>query len=359
MTRPVWTIASKEFKAIFSERTIVLAVIIQVFVAGFSSFLVVGLSALVDPEAFPTAARPQVATNGTDELARHLDAAGLETRAYESAAAALSAFDRGEVDAVALARRAPGEACGATCVPVSVTLVLPDGDLRATLTLVKVKAALQDWERSLRAEHADRLSVEPVYLDSQAHAGSYGFVYALLVPLLVLLPVVLAGALVADSITEEVQRGTLPLLLVTPATAVDVVEGKVLANVAIVPMLGALWFALLALNGLTVPLLGAVLVLVMGTAVAFAMGALACAIAFMTRDRNRTHVAYATAFFLAMGLSLELPMSPVNAIALLAGGSPSAGAYAVVLGSVALALACALGLRVVLHRVAHRLAAGV
>lgn len=354
MTRPVWTLAAKEFKAIFSERTIVLAVIIQVFVAGFSSFLVVGLSALVDPEAFPTTAQPRVATNGTDELLEHLTRAGIDVRPYSSAAAALAAFDRGDVDAVALARYASGGT-----VPVSVTLVLPDGDLRATLTLVKAKQALQAWERGLRDDNAHRLSVEPVYLDSQAHAGSYGFVYALLVPLLILLPVVLAGALVADSITEEVQRGTLPLLLVTPATAADVVEGKVLANVAIVPMLGALWFVLLALNGLSVPLLGAVLVLVLGTAIAFAMGALACAIAFMTRDRNRTHVAYATAFFLALALAMELPMSPVNAIALLAGGSPSAGAYAVVAGSVALALACALVLRLVLARVAHKLAAGV
>lgn len=354
MTRPLWTLARKEFKAIFSERTIILAVVIQVFVAGFSSFLVVGLSALVDPEAFPSAARPVVATNGTAELAEHLEEHGMDARVYGSAAEALAAFDRGDVDAVALARYAPGGD-----VPVSVTLVLPDGDLRATLTLVKAKQALQAWERDLRAEHAARLTVEPLYLDAAAQAGSFGFVYALLVPLLVLLPVVLAGALVADSITEEVQRGTLPLLLVTPATAIDVVEGKVLANVALVPMLGTLWFALLALNGLTVPAVGAVLVLVLATSIAFVMGALACAIAFATRDRNRTHVAYATTFFLVLALAMLLPVSPVNAIALLAGGSPTAGAYAVVLGAVALALGSALALRLALAKVAHRLAAGV
>ena len=353
MTRPVWTLARKEFKAIFSERTIVLAVIIQVFVAGFSSFLVVGLSALVDPDAFPSAARPRIAVNGTEDMGAHLSRAGADVRYYQTAAGALDAFDRGEVDAVALARYAAGGT-----VPVSVTLVLPDGDLRATITLVKAKEALQAWERELRAENRDRLDADPLHLDTEARAGSYAFVYALLVPLLVLLPVVLAGALVADSITEEVQRGTLPLLLVTPATAADVVEGKVIANVALVPLLGALWFVLLALNGLTVPLVGAFLVLVLGTAIAFVMGALACAIAFLTRDRNKTHVAYATAFFLALALAMGLPTSPVNAIALLAGGSPSAGAYAVVAGGVALAVASGLALRVVLARVAHRLAAG-
>ena len=75
----------------------------------------------------------------------------------------------------------------------------------------------------------------------------------LLIPLLVFLPVVLSGALCADSLTEEVQRGTIGTLLSTPATPGDVIEGKLLANVAVTPILSVAWFGLLALNGLTVP----------------------------------------------------------------------------------------------------------
>lgn len=353
MTRARWTIARKEFRSIFEERTILLAVVIQVFVAGFSSFLVVGLSALVDPDAFPTAAEPRVAVVGPADLDEHLLRGGLDLLRVETEDEALAAFRQGAVDAALVARVASGDT-----VPVSMTVTLPDGDLRATLTLVKLKAALATYERDLRGEHASRLTVDPVYLDTDARGGSYAFVYALMVPLLVLLPVVLAGALVADSITEEVQRGTLPLLLVSPATAADVVEGKVIANVAIVPFLGAAWFGLLALNGLAVPFAGAVLVLALGTAIAYCMGALACALAFATRDRNRTHVAYATAFFLVMALSLLLPTSPVNAIALLAAGSATPAALGVVLGSVVLAVLSAVAVRLGLARVAHKLATG-
>ena len=47
--RHVTIIAKKEFHGLFSEKTILLAVLLQLFIALFSSFLMVGLTSMYDP----------------------------------------------------------------------------------------------------------------------------------------------------------------------------------------------------------------------------------------------------------------------------------------------------------------------
>ena len=44
-------IAKKEFRGLFNERTILLAVLLQLFIAMFSSFLMVGLTSMDDPSS--------------------------------------------------------------------------------------------------------------------------------------------------------------------------------------------------------------------------------------------------------------------------------------------------------------------
>jgi len=44
-------IAKKEFRGLISERTILLAILLQLFIALFSSFLMVGLTSMYDPSS--------------------------------------------------------------------------------------------------------------------------------------------------------------------------------------------------------------------------------------------------------------------------------------------------------------------
>ena len=44
-------IAKKEFRGLFNEKTILLAVLLQLFIALFSSFLMVGLTSMYDPSS--------------------------------------------------------------------------------------------------------------------------------------------------------------------------------------------------------------------------------------------------------------------------------------------------------------------
>ena len=358
--KPRWVIAQKELAGIFTERTILLAVVIQVVVAGFSSFLVVGLSALVDPSAFPAqtqavlAVDPDAADNRA--LMDHLADAGFVIMEAPSDAATFAAFRSGEADGALFLT--PPNATAPGTQPVQLSILLPEADIRTTLTLVQVKDALENYERTLREQNLDKLAFTPLYLDTQAKGGSYAFVYSLLVPLLVFLPVVLAGALCADSLTEEVQRKTLSLLLASPATPADVVEGKLLANVAIAPLLSVAWFLLLAMNRLPIPVGGAIAIALLATATAYLLGLLACAIALATRDRNKAHVLYAACMMFLLGASLALPVSPINAVALLAAGSATTGAYLLVAGAVALCVVGGVCLRVFLKRQAQWMSAG-
>lgn len=346
-------IARKEFKDIFKERTIVVAVLIQVFVAGLSSFLVVGLSALADPSAIPTRTQPGVAVAGPEDIVQNLSDAGLNAVEMDSPAQALSAFTGGGADAALVV-----ESDGTNGTTVNMSLYLPDGDLRATITLVHVRDALQSYERDLRDQREARLAFDPIYVDTDVGSSSYEFAYGLLIPLLVFLPVVLAGALTADSLTEEIQRGTLSQLMASPATAHDVVEGKVLANVAIAPILTVAWLLLLALNGLTVPPLNGVLIVVLATASAAVMSLIAAAVGLWTRDRNKAQVLYTQAMLLLIVASLALPVSPVNAVALLSAGSTTLQVHLVVVGAILAAVAGLGVVRLALRRAETRLASG-
>lgn len=342
---PRRAIFDKEFRDIFKERTILIAVLIQVFVAGLSSFLVVGLSALTDPSAIPTDTQPDVAVVGPDGTVDALLDAGLSGRQFNSESAARQAFQVGDADAVLVVDRA-----AANNTTAQMRLLLPDGDVRATLTLVHVQEALQSYERTLRQERGASLVFEPVYVDAgEAGARSYEFAYGLLVPLLVFLPVVLAGALTADSLTEEVERDTLPVLLTSPATPADVVEGKILANATIAPLLTVAWLGLLYLNDLPVPLAGAVAIVVVATAAAVVMCLIAAAAGLSTRDRNKAQVLYTQAMLVLIVGSLLMPMSPVNAVALLAAGSTTPMVWAIVAGTVGLAAVGLVALRVVMR----------
>ncbi len=317
-----WVIGKREFTGIFTEKTILIAVVIQIFVAGFSSFLVVGLASLVDPESLPAGGEASLGYVGPMQVVPYLEAENLIVTRYINETIAQDAFASGKLDAVLVVTNDPWGGS----LPLRSEITLPEGNIRTTLTIVQIKSALESLERDLRFSRSDRLVNEPVYVEAP-QSSSYAFVYGLLVPLLVLLPIVLSGALAADSITEEVQRGTLGILLTSPAPAHAIVDGKLFANVALAPLLSIAWLGLLAANGIVIPIMGVFAILLLATAAALLFGVLACAVAIFTKDRNRAHLVYALLIMVVLGMSVLLPTSPMNAIARFAAGSPAPEAW--------------------------------
>ena len=344
MGDPRLTIARRELATLRSEKTIVLALLIQLFIAAFSSFLVVGLVSLYDPgsvEGYETTVG--VTGDAADDLLRVVDEEpSMAGTAYDSQAAARTAFRNGEVDAVLLADRRAGR--------VFVTATVPDGSVRTTVIVVQLRDALSTFERTERDARASFLSSTP--LDLPPRAGStpyYGFSYTVLLPLLCFLPVFISGSMVVDSVTEEVDRGTLELLRVAPVSTVDIVDGKVWAAAALAPAQAGLWLALLDFNGTTVRHPLALLAVV--AALALLVVTLGATIALLSPDRRAAQFLYAVGVLVAFGGSTLLPYSPVNTVARLAVDSVGATYPLLVAGYVALGVAAYVLLRRAVPRI--------
>jgi ABC-type Na+ efflux pump permease subunit len=311
-------LARRELASLRSEKTIVLALVIQLFIAAFSSFLVVGLVSLYDPESTTGGYTVQMGVSGpaSDELDRLVDqGANREAAVFDSREAALAAFSNREVDAVL-------HTTSGDDGRINVEAIAPEGDFRTTLVVTQIKAALSDLEREKRTEFADRLERAPLSTPPPANSNPYfGFTYTILVPVLVFLPAFISGSIAADSIAEELERETITLLRVSPLSVSEIIDGKAIAMVAIAPAQAGLWLLFLRLNGTSIANPFEILLLVGAlTGVLVVVGA---ALAFRIGVRREAQLLYSLLALVLFGGSLLLPENPPNLVAKLAIGSPT------------------------------------
>ncbi len=233
-----------------AEKTIVLALAIQLFVAAFSSFLVVGLVSLYDPTgADGYQIEAAVTGDAADEL---LAAAGdherIEATAYTDLAGAQTAFRTGQADVLFVAtwQTDPDDEADRLRVTTSV----PESNVETTIIVAETRTLLQTVERDLRADRRESLESRPLQpLGEREGNPYYDFTYTVLVPLLVLLPAFISGSITVDSLTEEVERETLEVLRVAPITLTQIVDGKAAAAIVIAPIQAITWLGLITLNG--------------------------------------------------------------------------------------------------------------
>jgi len=327
-------LARRDLASLSREKTIVLALVIQLFVAAFSSFLVVGLAAFYDPgTASGAAVEAAVTGDVTDDLlAATADQEGVDLRTYEAPERARRAFDEGRVEAVLRARH---DDAGR----IRVTATVSDG-LRTTLVVVQVREALERLERAERDRRAAHLERRPLDLPPRVDASPYfGFTYTILLPLLLFLPVFIGGSVAVDVVTEEIERGTLELLRVTPASLPAVVDGKAAGTAALAPVQAGLWLLLLSANGISIS--NPVLLLVLVAALALAVVAIGVVLSLAVAERRRAQLLYSTGLLVVFGAATLLPEHPARTVALLAIDSATATTHASLAGYVLAALALA------------------
>ena len=317
-----------------SEKTIVLAVLIQLFIAAFSSFLAVGLVSLYDPGSVSNQFVVEFGVSGEagEELVPVIEAeGGWRAVEYDSYGDAMDDFRQGEIHAVLHVDRGPNGRA-------EVEAVAPDGNIRTTLVVTQIREVLDAFERHERGRLDSRLERTPVALPPDGESSPYfGFTYTVLVPLLMFLPVFLSGSIAVDTIAEEYDRGTLELLRVTPLTGADIVDGKLLAMGILAPLQAGAWLVLLSFNGTQISNPTEILLLVTGFSVAVvSMGAFA---ALQFRDRKQAQFLFSMGLLVVFSATYLLPESPANTVARLAIGSPTRLTHAMVViyGLVALA----------------------
>ena len=257
------TIAGREISSLSREKTIVLALLIQLFIAAFSSFLVVGLTSLYDPSA--GGAEIEVGISGDQEqrlLAVATETQGVDPTRYADSAEAIAAFERGELNAVLTTRAVETE----RGTRIAVDAEVPAESLETTVIIVRLRELLLEFEREERALRSDSLEFQPVEMPPEGNSDDFTqyftFTYTILLPLLLFLPPFISGSVVVDSITEELERGTLELLRVSPVSLTDIVDGKAAGMILLAPLQAVLWLGLLWVNGITIANVGLLLLLV-------------------------------------------------------------------------------------------------
>jgi len=338
------TIAKRELWVLGREKTIILALVIQLFVAGFSGFLVVGLVSLYDPASVEgLQIEAAVTGDASEEMQLALDEQeSLTATEYNTSAEAFEAFDEGRAQAIFETTKGDER--------IDVILTAPEGSLETTLVVSEGQQALRALERNERADRAAHLSVQPLELPPDRGGNPYfDFTYTVLLPLLVFLPVFISGSITVDSITEEVDRGTLELLRVAPVSLTEIVDGKALAMIAIAPIQAMAWLALLSLNGVAIANWGWLFALV--TASAVVVVSFAVATALFASDRRAAQLLFSVGVLLLFAAASFLPINPANTAALLAIDSAIPSTYLAVVASVVAAVLVAFGVRLFVSRV--------
>ena len=338
-TDPRVVVARRELRSLVSEKTIVLALVIQLFIAAFSSFLVVGLVSLYSPSDGPAASVDvAVAGDDVDDLQVALaETPAIDVRRYDDRADARLDFQTNVVDAALLAERDGGR--------VAVTVLAPDSNIKTTVVVTQVRQALRSYEETERTQREAFLQRATLDVPRGGGGSTYfGFTYTVLVPLLLFLPVFIGGSITVDSLTEELDRGTMELLRVAPVTATEIVEGKLLAALAITPVQALAWMLLLRVNGTTVQHLPSLLAAVVGATLIVVVGG--AALAVLTPDRRVAQTLYSLGALGVFGVVGLTPLSLLNAVARLAIGSPAPRSYV----AVALAVVAGVAVLVVARR---------
>ena len=339
---PFLALVKKELGSVFRDRTIIIAILIQLFIASFSSALLLGMFSLYDADTILKYSgawiKIGVVDNSDQPLGTFLTERGLAVLPFGTLQEAESAFYQGKISAIV---DSPRDANGIT----EISLYLPDSDTISSLIRTVIQEPLKEYENYLRAQKG----IDVRYTDLQGEPStSFEFVYSVLLPILMFFPAFVAGSLSIDSLTEEVENNTLQTLLSAPLTVNGMVGAKISAVLILSGLQCAAWLILLILNGIAIQNTGWIFLLALVvsgiTATFAALGAV------LLKDRERSQFIYALVLLSGLAISSLLNVSPIITLSRLAIGDHFASGWSVLLFGIFLA-----GLYLLLRKVSRQI----
>ncbi len=309
---PILALVKKELTSVIRDRTILIAILLQLFIASFSSGLLLSMLSLYDADTilrFRAAdIRIGVVEAANNPLGTFLANRGLTVILFDTLPQAEAAFYDRTISAIVAS---PLAANGLT----EIKLYLPESNTSSSLIRAAIQEPLKEYENYLRAQKG----IEIHYGDLQGEPStSFEFIYSILLPLLMFFPAFVGGSLSIDSLTEEVENNTLHTLLSTPLTINGMVSAKILSVVILSVVQCGAWLILLRLNGIAIHNIGWIFLLALIVSGITATSAALCAILF--KDRERSQFIYALILLAAVALSNLLNLSPIVTLSRLAIG---------------------------------------
>lgn len=318
------------------EKTLVLAIIVQLFIASFSSLLVIGLASFFDPSALDryNTPRSNVGIIGTGELRQFIERGHIRPHNYDNLTSAVIDFYNNKIDAIIVI---PKEMANGSEI-IQIMTYLPKSDIKGTFAMLQIKKPLEIYESFAQDIRTLRLGFEPIRLivdKSPKKTSTYfEFIYGILIPLLVFTPVFISGGMIIDMLTEEYERKTLDLLLVSPLSFSQILDGKMITAIIIVPAQAFLWLLLVTMNRVVVHNIG--LLLLLSGIVAAIVVILGAIIAVKFKKRMVSQYLYSLVLIMMFLAGYLFANSPFNLATRLSAGSVGTealvyfGAYAAV-----------------------------
>jgi len=309
---PFLAMVRRELRSVLHEKTIMIAVLIQLFLASFSSIIIMGLVSYYDPESIGlnalTSIRAGVIGDTGTALARYLEAANVQPTIFASPDAAEYAFRTGRIDTIV---HLPDEESGI----VDMQLYLPESESRSTVILMMLQRPLKEYENHLR----EKRGVHVRYTDIAGKPStSYEFLYSSIIPILMFFPAFVAGSMAVDSVAEELEHHTLDTLWSAPVSLTSIFGSKVAAALVLAVIQCIAWIGLLRVNRIHLEHRG--LVLLLAVLVAGILSVAAAFIASYFKDRERSQFMYSLFMLIATGVSYFLDSSPISLMTRLATG---------------------------------------
>jgi len=327
--KPFAAVVKRELWSVMRDFTIVISIVIQAFIASFSSAMLLGLLSLYDADTIMKygGAGINVAMVGPadNQLEKYLTDYGIRMLPYATQAEAEIGFYQGQVNAILVI---PDE----LDPEVEVGLYLPNSDTFSSLIRMIIQEPLKQYENYLRGQNG----IEVRYADLKGKpTTTFEFMYSVLIPLLMFFPAFVAGSMVVDSLTEEVENNTLQTLLSAPLTINGIITAKITAAVFLAVVQCLAWLTLLRLNGIEIQNLPWLILLALFIAGITTTGATLGPV--MLRDRERSQVVYSLMLLVAVALSTLLDLSPIKTLSRLAIGDAYTSGWNVAIFAVILA----------------------
>ena len=334
-------IVKRELRAVARDKTIVIAIMIQLFIASFSSVILTGLMSFYDPESIFSgrfSARVGVIGDADSPLVGFLRERHLAVTTFSSPQDAEDAFRAGRVDAVMVI---PEDRGGI----VDMQLFLPESESLSTVMLTILREPMRKYENTLREQRGVHL----MYANIQGRSpATYEFRYSFAIPILMFFPAFVAGSMVIDSLSEEFENRTLDALRAAPVSLNRILGAKIAAALVLAVGQCILWSVLLRWNGIRIHNQQLVVLFAAVIAAIIAVGSALISMCF--KDRERSQLVYSLFVSVSGGVSYLFDLSPVALIARYATGD-----YYVGLADMAIYLALLLALLVVLPPAAKKL----
>jgi ABC-type Na+ efflux pump permease subunit len=317
--RPFLAVVKKEIGSVLRDGTIIIAVLIQLFIASFSSALLLGMLSLYDADTIMkfggAGIKIGVVSAPNDLLGSLMSERELKVFYYSTLAEAEDALYNGQVTAIIVVPEAAGDIS-------EIQLYLPDSDTFSSLIRMVIQEPLKQYENHLREKNG----IAVRYTDLKGKpATSFEFVYSVLIPLLMFFPAFVAGSMTIDSLTEEVENNTLQTLLSAPLTINGMITAKITAAVIVAITQCVTWLALLQANGTSIRNL--IWVILLALIVAGLAATFAALGAVFFKDRERSQFVYSLALLAVVSIGTLLNLSPITTMSRLAIGDPYTGGW--------------------------------